>query len=119
MKTVRTAETFRINKINVLYMIMIDQTSESQLQLDDYYMNTAMKLAMNIITEYKSSLKEEESTWEKIQHLSDKSEWMKTFKDEIQRFIDYHMFELVEQSANKLIISTKYVALHHSSQHFG
>ena len=32
-----------------------------------------------------------------------------TFKNEIQRFIDYHMFELVEQSANKLIISTKWI----------
>ncbi len=33
-----------------------------------------MKLAMNIITEYKLSLEEEESTWEKIQYLSNKSE---------------------------------------------
>ena len=41
-------------------MIVTDQTSESQL--DDYYMNTVMKLAMNIITEYESSLKEEELT---------------------------------------------------------
>ena len=86
---------------------MTDQTSESQL--DDYYMNTVMKLALNIITEYESFLEKEESIWEKIQHLSDKSEWMKTFKNEIQRFINYHMFELVEQSANKLIISTKWV----------
>ena len=33
---------------------------------------------------------------------------MKTFKDEIQRFIDYHVFELVERPANKLVISTKW-----------
>ena len=52
MKTVRTAEIFRINKINILYTIMTDQISESQLQLDDFYMNTVMKLALNIATEY-------------------------------------------------------------------
>ena len=59
MKTVRTAKTFRINKLSVLYMIMTDQTSESQL--DDYYMNTVMKLALNIVTEYESSLEKEKS----------------------------------------------------------
>jgi len=36
---------------------MTDQTSESQLQLDDFYMNTVMKLALNITTEYKLSFK--------------------------------------------------------------
>ena len=40
-------------------MIMTDQTSESQL--DDYYMNTVMKLALNIVTEYESSLEKEKS----------------------------------------------------------
>ena len=59
MKTVRTAKTFRINKLSILYMIMTDQTSESQL--DDYYMHTVMKLALNIVTEYESSLEKEKS----------------------------------------------------------
>ena len=62
MKTVRTAETFRVNKINVLYTIMTDQISESQLQLDDFYMNTVMKLTLNIATEYELSLEKKEST---------------------------------------------------------
>ena len=107
MKTVRTAETLRVNELSILYTVVTDQINESQLQLDDFYMNTVMKLALNIAIKYKLSLKEEKSTWKEIQYLSDKSEWMKIFKDEIQRFIDYHMFELVEQFANKLIISTK------------
>ena len=72
MKTVRTAETFRVNKISVLYTVMTDQTSESQL--DDYYMNTVMKLILNIAIKYKLSLEKEKSTWEEIQYLSDKSE---------------------------------------------
>ena len=82
MKTVKTAET--LNKFSILYTVMTDQISESQLQLDDFYMNTVMKLVLNIITEYKSFLEEKKSMWEKIQYLSDKSEWMKIFKDEIQ-----------------------------------
>ncbi len=60
MKTVRTAETLRVNKISILYTVMTDQTNKSQL--DDYYMNTVMKLAMNIIIKYKLSLEEEELT---------------------------------------------------------
>ena len=57
MKAVKTAET--PNELSILYTIMADQASESQL--DNYYMNTAMKLAMNIVTEYELSLEEEES----------------------------------------------------------
>ncbi len=60
MKIIRMTETFRVNELSILYIIMTDQTSESQL--DDYYMNTVMKLAMNIITKYESSLEEEELT---------------------------------------------------------
>ncbi len=60
MKIIRTAETLRVNKLSILYTVMTDQTSESQL--DDYYMNTVMKLALNIAIKYKSSLEEEEST---------------------------------------------------------
>ena len=60
MKIVRTAETFRINKLSILYIIMIDQTSESQLELDNYYINTIIKLAMNIIIKYELSLEEKE-----------------------------------------------------------
>ena len=60
MKTVRMTEIFRINKINVLYMTVTNQTSESQL--DDYYMNTVMQLALNITTEYELSLEKKEST---------------------------------------------------------
>ena len=41
-------------------MIMTDQTSESQL--DDYYMNTVMKLALNITIKYESFLEEEKLT---------------------------------------------------------
>ena len=37
-------------------MIMIDQISESQLQLDDFYMNTIMKLTLNIVIKYESFL---------------------------------------------------------------
>ena len=60
MKTARTAEILRVNKISVLYTAVADQTSESQL--DDYYMNTVMKLAMNIAIKYKLPLEEKEST---------------------------------------------------------
>ena len=60
MKIIRMTETFRVNELSILYIIMTDQTSESQL--DDYYMNTVMKLVMNIIIKYKSSLEEEELT---------------------------------------------------------
>ena len=58
MKIIKMTEIF--NKLSILYIVMTDQTSESQL--NDYYMNTVMKLALNIATEYKSSLKKEEST---------------------------------------------------------
>ena len=58
MKTIKTAETS--NELSILYIVMTDQTSESQL--DDYYMNKVMKLVLNIITEYESSLEEKEST---------------------------------------------------------
>ena len=61
MKATRTAETFRANKISVLYTAMTDQASESQLQLDDFYMNTVMKLVMNITIKYKLFLEKEES----------------------------------------------------------
>ena len=57
MKTIKMAEI--LNEFSILYTAVTDQTSESQL--DDYYMNTIMKLALNITTEYESSLKEEES----------------------------------------------------------
>ena len=60
MKIIRTAETFRVNKLSILYMIVADQASESQL--DDYYMNTVMKLIINITIKYKSFLEEEELT---------------------------------------------------------
>src|SRR5204863_8237728 len=103
MEAARTAETPRANELSVLYTAVADQASESQLRLDDYYMDTAMELAMNIATEYEPPLGGEEPTWEEIQHLPDKSEWMKAFKDEIQRFIDYHVFELVERPADRLI----------------
>ena len=59
MKIIRITEIFKVNKFSILYTIMIDQTSESQL--DDYYMNTVMKLALNIVTEYESSLEKEKS----------------------------------------------------------
>ena len=59
MKITRMTEIFKVNKINVLYIIMTDQTSESQL--DDYYMNTVMKLALNIATKYELFLEKEES----------------------------------------------------------
>ena len=55
MKIIRMTEIFKVNESSILYMTVTNQTSESQL--DDYYMNTVMKLALNIITEYKSSLK--------------------------------------------------------------
>ena len=96
MKIIRTVEIFRINQFSILYTVVINQTSENQLELDDYYMNTVMKLALNIVTKYESFLKKEKSMWKKIQHLFDKFEWMKTFKNEIQKFINYHMFELIE-----------------------
>ena len=64
MKTVRTAEILRINKISILYMIMTNQISENQLQLDDFYMNTVMKLALNIAIKYELSL-EKKSQCEK------------------------------------------------------
>ena len=54
-------EIFRINKLSILYMIITDQTSKSQLELDDYYMNIVIKLALNIIIKYKSFLEKEES----------------------------------------------------------
>ena len=62
MKIVRMTEISRVNEISILYITVTDLTSKSQLELDNYYMNTVMKLAMNIITEYESSLEEEKST---------------------------------------------------------
>ena len=50
-----------LKEFSVLYIIMTDQTSESQLELDNYYMNTVMKLILNIITEYELLLEKEES----------------------------------------------------------
>ena len=58
MKTVKMTEI--LNKLSILYMTVTDQTSESQL--DDYYINTVMKLTLNITAEYKLSLKEKKST---------------------------------------------------------
>ena len=61
MKIIKMTEIFRINKISILYTIMTNQISESQLQLDDFYMNTVMKLVLNIATEYELFLKEKKS----------------------------------------------------------
>ncbi len=60
MKIIRMTETFRVNKLSILYIIMTDQISESQLELDNYYINTIIKLAMNIIIKYELSLEEKE-----------------------------------------------------------
>ena len=38
-------------------MIITNQINESQLQLNDFYMNIIMKLTLNIATEYKLFLK--------------------------------------------------------------
>ena len=56
MKIIRMTEIFRVNKLSILYTVMTDQTSESQLQLDDFYMNTIMKLTLNIVIKYESFL---------------------------------------------------------------
>ena len=57
IKTVKMTEI--LNELSILYTVITDQTSKSQL--DDYYMNTVIKLAMNIIIKYELFLKEEES----------------------------------------------------------
>ena len=59
MKIIKIAEILK--ELSILYIIMTDQTSESQLELDDYYINTVMKLALNIIIKYELLLKKEES----------------------------------------------------------
>ena len=104
MKAVKMIETLK--ELNVLYTAVADQASK--IQLDDYYKNIAMELALNIATKYEPPLGGEGPTGEEIQHLPDKPEWMKAVKDKIQRFVDYHMFELVERPVNKLVISTKW-----------